>query len=208
MRARTATRNPVTRAQYPKFFSMLRRAAMNLGLDTPQDVEEYRRKVLREEAGCESIKQLNRKADFDACIRRFSVDAGDYIQAIEIGLQDARRKAYVVKVMSLQIMQLKGGSEADARDYLGGIINQARIPCGVCTTDNSFWMDVSPHSLQNLVQILDTYRRKLLKANFPAFPMKFDDTVRYEVDGYIRTRYTDIPRTYYSELPFKVNVRG
>ena len=208
MRARTATRNPVTRAQYPKFFSMLRKAALNLGLDTPLEVENYRHQVLREEAGCESIKQLNRKADFDACIRRFSVDAGDYVQAVEIGLQEARRKAYVVKVMSVQIMQLKGGSENDARDYLEGIINQARVPCGVCTSDNSFWMDVSPHSLQHLLQILDTYRRKLLKAHFPACPMKFDDTVRYEVDGPIRTRYTSIQSDYYARLPFSVNVRG
>ena len=197
----------LTKAQYPKFFSMLRKAASNLGLDTPQAVEEYRHQVMREEAGCESVKELNRKADFDACIRRFASDAGEYLTAIEIGLQETKRKAYVVKVMSLQIMQLKGGSEADARDYLDGIVNQARIPCGVCTDDNSFWMDVSPSSLQHLLQILDTYRRKLIKANFPASPVKFDDTVRYEVSGALRTRYTGIPSDYYSTAPFKVNIR-
>jgi len=201
------TRNHVTRAQYPKFFSMLRKAALNLGLDTPKEVEEYRHQVMREEAGCESIKQLGRKADFDACIKRFAADAGDYLQAVEIGLQEAKRRAYVVKVMSVQIMQLKGGSETDARNYLEGLINQARVPCGVCTTDNSFWMDVSTRSLQNLLQILDTYRRKLLKANFPSLPVKFDDSVRYEVSGPIRTRYTGIPSTYYAQLPFRVNVR-
>jgi len=200
------TRNPVTRAQYTKFFTLLRKAALNLGLDTPQEVEEYRHQVMREEAGCESIKQLNRKADFDACIKRFAADAGDYIQAVEIGLQETKRRAYVVKVMSVQIMQLKGGSESDARNYLEGLINQARVPCGVCTTDNSFWMDVSTRSLQNLLQILDTYRRKLLKANFPNFPVKFDDSVRYEISGPIRTRYTGIPSTYYAQLPFHVNV--
>ena len=198
----------ITRAQRTKFFSMCRAAARNLGLSTTQEIEDYRRRVMLEEAFCDSVKHLGRKGDFDSCIRRFAADAGDSAAAVGIGIQDTARKAYVVKVMSIQIMQLKGGTEADARTYLDGIINQARVPCGVCTDDNSFWMDVSPHSLQNLVQILDTYRRKLLKANFPAFPMKFDDTVRYEVDGYIRTRYTDIPRTYYSELPFKVNVRG
>lgn len=197
----------LTKAQYPKFFSMLRKAALNLGLDTPQEVEEYRHQVMREEAGCESVKQLNRKADFDACIRRFASDAGEYLTAIDIGLQETKRRAYVVKVMSIQIMQLKGGSEADARDYLQGLINQARIPCGVCTTDNSFWLDVSPSSLQHLLQILDTYRRKLLKANFPAAPVKFDDSVRFEVSGQIRTRYTDIPRSYYATAPFKVNIR-
>lgn len=197
----------LTKAQYPKFFSMLRKAALNLGFETSEEIEEYRHRVMLEETGCESVKQLNRKAAFDACLKRFAVDAGDYASAIDIGLQDVNRKAYVVKVMSLQIMQLKGGSESDARDYLDGIINQARIPCGVCTTDNSFWMDVSPSSLQHLLQILDTYRRKLLKANFPASPVAFDDTVRFEVSGPIRTRYTGIPRSYYATAPFKVNIR-
>jgi len=206
MNTKFRTRNPVTRAQYPKFFSLLRKAALNLGLDTPQEVEEYRHRVMREEAGCESIKQLNRKADYDACIKRFAADSGDYLQAVEIGLQETKRRAYVVKVMSVQIMQLKGGSETDARNYLEGIINQARVPCGVCTTDNSFFMDVSTRSLQNLLQILDTYRRKLLKLHFPSSPLKFDDTVRYEVEGKISTRYTCIPSSYYRQIPFKVNV--
>jgi len=205
--AKFRTRSTVTREQYAKFFTLLRKAAFNLGLDTHKDVEKYRHQVMREEAGCDSIKQLNRKADFDACIKRFAADAGDYIQAVEIGLQETKRRAYVVKVMSIQIMQLKGGSETDARNYLESIISQARIPCGVCTTDNSFFMDVSPSSLQNLIQILDTYRRRLLKANFPYHQMKFDDTVRYNVDGTIRTRYTGIPSTYYANLPFNVNVR-
>lgn len=205
---KTRRNNSITRAQYPKFFAMLRKAALNLGLDTPQEVEEYRHHVMLDVCGCESIKQLNRKADFDACIARFATDAGEYLTAIEIGLMETKRRAYVVKVMSIQIMQLKGGSEIEARDYLEGLINQARIPCGVCTSDNSFWMDVSPTSLQHLLQILDTYRRKLLKANFPSFPAKFDDTVRYQVDGPIRERTTGIPSTYYADIPFKVNVRG
>lgn len=207
MRTKFRNRNPVTRAQYPKFFSMLRRAALNLGLDTREEVEEYRHQVMQEEAGCSSIKELNCKADFDACIKRFSIDAGDYLEAIEIGLQETRRKAYVIKVMSLQIMQLKGGSETDARNYLEGLINQARVPCGINTTDNSFWMDVSPTSLQHLLQILDTYRRKLLKANFPGYPVKFDDTVRYEIDGCIKMRQSGLPADYYASLPFQVNVR-
>ena len=199
---------PVTRAQYPKFFAMLRKAALNLGLASQQEVEDYRRQVMREETGCESIKELNRKSDFDACIARFANDAGEYLAAIEIGLQEVKRRAYVIKVMAVQIMQLKGGAETDARNYLAGIINQARVPCGVCTTDDSFWLDVSPTSLRHLMQILDTYRRKLLKATFPAYPAKFDDTVRYAVDGPVATRYTDVPRAYYEAIPFKVNVRG
>lgn len=198
---------PVTKAQYPKFFSMLRKAALNLGLATQQEVEDYRHQVMRDVCGCASIKDLNRKSDFDACIARFANDAGEYLAAIDIGLMETKRRAYVIKVMSIQIMQLKGGSEADARNYLEGIICQARVPCGVYATDNSFWMDVSPASMQKLIQILDTYRRKLIKDKFPAAPVTFDDTVRYTVVGQIATRYTGIPRNYYANIPFKVNVR-
>lgn len=199
--------NSITRAQYPKFFSMLRKAALNLGLDTPQEIEDYRHRVLREEAGCESIKQLGRKADFDACIRRFAADAGDYAAAVDAGLMDARRRAYVVKVMAVQIMQLKGGSGAEARSYLEAIMEQAKVVCGRSASDNSFWMDVSEASLQKVLQILDTYRRKLVKSAFPGGSAKFDDTVRYEVSGPIRTRVTGIPRDYYAQIPFKINVR-
>lgn len=199
--------NSITRAQYPMFFSMCRKAALNLGLETQQEIDDYRHQVMRDETGCESIRQLDRKGGYDACIRRFAADAGDYLEAIEIDLQDTARKAYVVKVMSIQIMQLKGGTETDARSYLDGIINQARVPCGVSTADNSYWMDVTPATLQHLLQILDSYRRKLLKLNFPHHPVRFDDTVRYEIDGCIHRRYTGIPAAYYDSIPFTVNVR-
>lgn len=202
------TRKLATKNQYLKFFAMLHKAALNLGLNTPQEIDNYRHRVMREEAGCESVKSLDRMNGFDACIARFATDAGDYLGAIEVGLMETKRRAYVVKVMAIQIMQLKGCAELDARNYLEGIINQARVPCGVCLTDNSFWMDVSPASLRHLVQILDTYRRKLIKNKFPSSPVKFDDTVRYMVDGPIATCVHDIPRNYYAIQPFKVNVRG
>lgn len=198
----------VAKTQYPKFFSMLRRAALNLGLDTRQEIEEYRHRVMLEEAGCDSVKRLSRKGGFDACIRRFAADAGDYLEAIDIGLMQTRRRAYVVKVMAIQIMQLKGGSEYEARNYLEAIIAQARVPCGVFVSDDSFWMDVPEASLQHVLQILDTYRRRLLKSAFPCSPVRFDDTVRYEVAPPINIRHTGIPSSYYAGIPFQVNVRS
>lgn len=200
-------RNPVTRAQYPKFFSMCRKAAANLGLGTPQEVEDYRRRVMREEAGCESVKDLGRTGGFDACVRRFAADAGDWREAVEVGLMETKRLAYVVKVMCCQVMQLKGGDEAEARNYLEGIVAQARVPCGVYAADDTFWMDVTPATLRQLLQILDTHRRRLVKAVFPDAPAKFDATVRYEVDGAVATCVTGISPSYYAALPFSVIVR-
>lgn len=207
MKSKSSNRHAVNRAQYQKFFVMLRQAATNLGLFAPEEIDEYRHRVMREEVGVDSIKEMDGKRDFDACIKRFAADVGLYHEAIDIGLQEIRRMAYVIKVMAIQIMQLKGGREDDSRDYLSGIINQSRTPCGVNTSDNSFWMDVSPKSLRTVLQILDTYRRKLIKEHFPKAPTRFDATVRFEIDGNIHTRYTGIPADYYSNIPFNVNVR-
>lgn len=199
--------NTITNAQRVRFFGLLRRAAANLGLSTRQEIEDYRHRVLMEEARVNSMRDLDRRSDYDACIVRLAADAGDYRAASCAGISDTRRKAYVVKVMAVQVMQLKGGGESESRDYIEGIVSQARVPCGVNTSDDSFWMDVSPRSLQNLLNILDTYRRKLIRANFPGYPVKFDDRVRYEVDGAIRIRHTGVAPDYYANIPFSVNVR-
>ena len=196
----------ITQKQRTKFFVMCQSAARNLGLTSRAEIEEYRHQVMLDCAGCASLKDINRKGDLDACLQRFASDAGDFLAAIDAGMMDVKRRAYVVKVMAAQVMQLKGGDEAEARNYLEGIITQAKVTCGK-TSDDSFFMDVSPKSLQTLLQILDTYRRKLIKAKFPHSPMRFDDTVRYIINGPIHTRETDLPRDYYANVPFKVEVR-
>ncbi len=198
----------ITDKQKSVYWVAFKAACFNLGLIGREEKDAYRHRAMRETCGKESINDLSTTHDFEAVVHRFFVDAGDFEQAAKFAVSDEHRMAYLIKVECCQIMQLKGGSESDARNYIEGIIKQARINYGVSPSDNSFWMDVSPRSLQNLLQILDTYRRKLLKANFPAYPLKFDDTVRYSVDGTIRERTTGIPRTYYADIPFKVNVRG
>ena len=205
--AKTA-RKPLTGEQRRKFFSMCGAAARNLGLSGREAVEEYRHRVMREEAGCASMAELGRTGDFDACVRRFAADAGDYLGAIDAELMETKRLAFVVKVMCCQVMQLKGGDERGARNYLEGILAQARVPCGTYAADETFWMDVAPSTLRRLLQILDTHRRRLLRAAFPDAPMAFDATVRYEVGGAVATRVTGLPPSYYAALPFHVNVRG
>lgn len=197
----------ITPQQRRKFFVMCNAAARNLGLFDKAEADAYRHQVMDEEAHVQHLGDLNRKSDFDACLQRFASDAGDFLAAIEVGLGNIKRLAFIVKVMAVQVMQLKGGSELEARAYLEGIMNQARVTCGI-HADNSFYMDVSQRSLRTLLQILDTYRRKLIKANFPAgTPTKFDYSVRYVIDKPVSTRITDLPSDYYVEIPFKVNVR-
>ena len=155
----------LTPAQRSAFFRALAAASIELGHDTPESRESYRKTVMREETGKEHLAQLSRTKDFDACMRRFAADAGDYETASRFAIADDARKAALVRICCAQVLQLKGcvAGTTEAADYLAGIVEQARVPCGRDVHDSSFWMDCAPGSVLTLFQILDTHRRRLLR---------------------------------------------
>ena len=209
------TRQPgLTPAQRSAFFRALQAASIELGLDTAEDRETYRKTVMREETGKEHLAQLSRTKDFDACMRRFAADAGDYEAASRFAIADDARKAALVRICCAQVMQLKGctAGTTEAADYLSGIVEQARVPCGRDIHDSSFWMDCAPGSLLTLFQILDTHRRRLLRGILDPRTartfIKFDPGIVYQPlpDGEMRIKY--VPRAYSSLETVRVNVRG
>lgn len=193
----------LSQAQLPKFFAMLRRAALNLDLHTTEEVEQYRHQVMREEAGVESVKQMNRTSDYDAVMRRFAADAGDYLDAIDFDAQEQKRRAYVIKVLAIQIMQLKGVEPVESRKYLDGILKQAKLASLVSNGD-TFYLDVTLENLQKALQILATYRRRLLK-ELRFSGTAFNDTVCYVNDWPIII-VNHVEKGFYEKLPFSVNV--
>lgn len=209
------TKQPgLTPAQRSAFFRALSAASIELGLDTAEDREIYRKTVMREETGKEHLAQLSRTKDFDACMRRFAADAGDYEAASRFAIADDARKAALVRICCAQVMQLKGctAGTTEAADYLSGIVEQARVPCGRDIHDSSFWMDCAPGSLLTLFQILDTHRRRLLRGILDPRTartfIKFDPGIVYQPlpDGGMRIKY--VPRAYSSLESVRVNVRG
>ena len=188
----------LTPAQRAAFFRALASAAAELGYDTTADREAYRKAVMREETGKEHLAELSRTVDFDAVMRRFAADAGDYEAASRFGVADDARKAMLVRVCCRQVLQLEGceAGTAAAADYLEGIVKQARIACGRNLRDDSFWMDVNPAHLLTLFRILDTHRRRLLRRSLDfrtarAF-LKFEPGAEYArlPSGGISIRYT------------------
>ena len=142
----------LTPAQRAAFFRALQAASVELGHTTPGEREAYRKTVMREETGKAHLSQLSRTADFDACMRRFATDAGDFEAASRFGVADVARKAALVRICCRQVLQLAGREPgtADASSYLEGIVKQARIACGRNLRDDSFWMDVNPAHLLTL----------------------------------------------------------
>lgn len=204
----------ITQAQRMAFFRAHHAACINLGLSTTDEREDYRKRVMREEAGKEHLADIGRTDEFDKVMKRFAADAGDYETACRFAVGDDVRKAAVLRICCAQVMQLKfcpAGSTA-AQDYLAGIVEQARIPCGRDLTDSSFWMDVSPESLMTLFQILDTHRRRLLRSLLDGRTVRtflgFDAGVVYKPNpgGGVRLAYT--PGAY-ADLSnrIRINVR-
>lgn len=173
----------ITKRQRCAFFRACSAACQNLGLNTQDEREAYRKRVMKEETGKDHLALLNRTTDFDRCMAHFSKDAGDWETASKFASGDAYRMAVMIRICSQQIMQLKGlpdGSDA-AKDYLRGILEQSRIVFGTYASDSSFWMDISQDSLLTVFQILDTHRRRLL-AGYPSLDglKGFDPQIVYE----------------------------
>lgn len=170
----------LTKAQISAYWRAASVAAWTIG----EPLEKYRKKVMLEECGLRSVKDLNRTTDFDRVMARFLADAGDYESAAKYAVGDSLRKAVLIRICCAQVMQLLGvtSGSSQALEYLAGIIRQANLKCGY---DTAFWMDCPPDSLTDLFAMLDTHRRRLLKRLFDGDSahgfLGFDPSVVYTV---------------------------
>lgn len=204
----------LTPAQRSAFFRALQAASVELGHATSEEREAYRKQVMREETGKAHLAQLSRTADFDACMRRFAADAGDCEAATRFGIADVARRAALVRICCAQVMQLKGcaAGTTEAADYLAGIVEQSRVPCGRDLIDSSFWMDCAPDNLLALFQMLDTHRRRLLRGLFDGRTargfLSFDSTLVYHPlpSGGVRLDYN--AHAYDTLTHIRINLRS
>lgn len=194
-----------TPAQVREYGVAAARACAELGIGRESERQAYRRRVVRELTGRASIKEVSSAEGYEAVMARLWADAGDFLRAADYSIAPERRLAYVVRVLACQLMQLKGGSEADAQAYVGGVLDQARVPNGRSLDDGGWWMDVAPQRVRDLVQILDTERRRILR-RLGARPLTFDAAVRYSLDGPVLA-IEGVARGYYDRARVRVTVR-
>ena len=189
----------LTKPQIAVYFRAATRAARELG----EHLNDYRKRVMRDVCGVDSVRDLNRTGDFDAVMSRFYEDAGDYAAASQYLIGDHRRIGYIIKVCAIQLMQLKSANQAEARRYLAGVLDRCRIAHGVQLDTDAYWMDLSIGEALKVFQILDTHRRRLLRGYVG--PSTFSPNVRYSFSGdtLMRERVTS---DYYESQPFNVTL--
>ena len=89
--------------------------------------EDYRRRVLKEEAAVESLTRLEGQGAFEKVMTRLWSDAENYEQALVFGEGSVRRKEYIARAMAREILSREGKetSDAAANGYICGVLKQA-----------------------------------------------------------------------------------
>lgn len=177
--------NLLTKPQVALYWRAFAAACRNLELSTSSEREEYRHSAMQEEAGVDSIKKLTRTKDFDAIMRRFLLDAGDYEGAFKFSIGEENRMAAMIGACIAQLMEISH-SEPDAWGaYLGGLLRKAQIPFR--EEPGRFWMDVSRASARSVFIMLDTHRKRLIDrycvAHDAHLAKAFDIRRIYSFDG-------------------------
>ena len=158
----------LTQKQTWAFFKTVAVAANALGVDR----EQYRHQVMMEETGKESLKQLDRKADFEACMVRFWSDAGDFEMAARYMGGDARRLGRMCEVCAMQIAQITGVSTPKGGvPYVMGVIQQAGYAPQI--SGSTWCLDLPESDTRRVFAMLDTHRRRLLRSAGVRFPFTF-----------------------------------
>ena len=155
---------PISGMQIKRFWRSFSAACLQLGLSRREEREEYRKQVLREEAGVESLRDVDGLGGFDRVMRRMCVDAGQYEKAVAYSDGDYGRMRHHICGAVREIVGPRGNVEAYAEACARRV--------GVVVARGCRW-DWSDCTLQQLRTILAMVRiqaariRKRLNTNRP-----------------------------------------
>ena len=127
------------------------------------DVEaqtDFRRSVLHTATGKRSLKDIGRGSDFEHVMAQCAVEAGDFERAGHFAVAAGRRIQERCEDCLRQICEIQGcdAGETAARrwEYVAGVIDQAYR--------RTAWEDIGEDQFAKVFMMLDTHRRRMLKA--------------------------------------------
>lgn len=174
------TDTKITSRQLAAFWRTFGIACSEQGIVDKAKQNEYRHRVLIEESGAESIKELDRTKGYERVMFRLNVDAGRYEYAARYESAEEKRFAYMIERCVNQILQLASSEAHSAERYVCGILYHAKI--NYSKTDDTYWLDLSYTNLCKLFQMLDTHRRRLISRYKGSVPLTFNPKAFYYFD--------------------------
>ena len=172
----------LTRPQLAAYWRAASAAAREVG----EPLEAYRKRVMCEECGVESLKELNRTSDFDRVMLRFATDAEDYEAAMRYTGGDDSRLSALVRDCVIQVLLL-ADSPADPGAYVRAILRQSLIRAETAADMfvgvSDLMLDIDAGSVRKVFQMLDTHRRRLLRRVGYAGSLAFQMGTRLRMVG-------------------------
>ena len=152
----------VTPSQRRILFREVKFAAKEVG----EDAEAYRKRIMLEETGATTLREVSATAGFDRLMVRIATDKGDFELALKYTANTLNRIAKLIVGAAVRIVEAKGGG--DFRDYIHGVMLQ----CGMLKEPMSAYkrerlafaegyMDFQEAEVKRLLIMLNAYLRRL-----------------------------------------------
>jgi hypothetical protein len=181
----TQSKTGLTPSQVRAFWMQFASTCGTLGIHGNDEKEVYRKSVMREECGKDSMKLLNRTTDFEKIMVRLAEDAGDYVNAVRFAVGgDEKRTAWLIEQCARQIMEINKATHnapdwGDALDYVMNILHNSGI-MPKATGAGDWWMDVPATLARKVLAMLDTHRRRLLRKAETGVGLVFNPKLSYQ----------------------------
>lgn len=158
----------ISKQQQGQFWRVFAQACTSLGI--PGDGrDEYRHRVIREEAGVEHLGDISPTGDFDKVMTRLALDAGDFALAAKYSAGDVSRYRKLILDRAGDII---AGTATTPGEYVAGIVFQGRMVYRPYDTPKTFgakldsddlgvWTDMPVATLRLVLQIVTTEWRKV-----------------------------------------------
>lgn len=148
----------LTPLQRRTFFRALRPAAVECG----EKPEEYRKRVLMEELGVESLSEVSRGSGFDRIMTRVCNDSGDYATALRYSMGTFSRLKMLIVSAAKRIVAAKPDWHGTVWNYISGVMHNSGMVKDCETRDlavrlesDSGWMDFTEDQLKRLLMMLN-----------------------------------------------------
>lgn len=142
---------PISGMQMRRFWRSFSAACRQQGLAAHEEREEYRKRVLREEAGVESLRDVDGLSGFDRVMQRVESDAGNWERAISFSQGDWGRMRHKIEAAAQKIVGV-----GEVRPYVEALARKLG-----CVVARGCGWDYSDCSLQQLRKVLAALEKQV-----------------------------------------------
>lgn len=163
----------MTNRQRTLFFNLFARACEAQGIYGSQARETFRHELIARTLPLSggSLRNVGKGRDFDKLMAELSRLAQSAEASAHFATAEGRRWAYFIEAAARQVCELSAVRASMAEEpsqppiaYIKGILVQAKWHFALASRGGEWWLDLTQVHEEKLFQMLDTHRRRLLRA--------------------------------------------